>query len=48
MADSCPQQTVVLTEQDSCLKATAVFCAKGLNSALDIVYPSSLGGLLGG
>lgn len=48
MADSCPQQTVVLTELDSCLKATAVFCAKGLNPALDTVYPSSLGGLLGG
>lgn len=48
MADSCPQQTVVLMELDSCLKATAVFCAKGLNTALNIVYPSSLGGLLGG
>jgi hypothetical protein len=48
MADSCPQQTAVFTELDSSLKATAVFCAKGLNPALDTVYPSSLGGLLGG
>jgi hypothetical protein len=48
MADSCPQQTAVLTELDSSLEATAVFCAKGLNPALDTVYPNSLGGLLGG